>query len=221
MVNKVYLCDCMDFMVDKPDGFYDLAVVDPDYGIGTWSHTGGNSLKKDECKKINVWDKGADERYFKELFRVSKYQIIWGANYFLQYLSSTKSFIVWDKKNRGMHFADAELAWANCGSKAVRIFELSVNNKKARIHPTQKPIALGLWLLQNYAQPGWKIFDSHVGSGYMRKACHQMGFYFEGCEIDKDYWQNQEDDYEEFKNNYALIDEALSIDNAQLEIVNV
>ena len=146
--------------------------------------------------------------YFQELFRVSKYQIIWGANHFISKIPyDSPSWIVWDKLNGNTDFADCELAWTSFDC-AVRKFSFrwqgmlqgNMKNKETRIHPNQKPVALYKWLLKNYAQPGWKIFDSHVGSGSSRIACYDMGFDFIGCENDPDYWQAQED---RFKNHIA------------------
>ena len=141
-----------------------------------------------------------------ELKRVSKEQIIWGANHFISKVPyDSPCWIVWDKDNGNTDFADCELAWTSFKT-AVRKFkyrwqgmlqEYGGDRKEFRIHPTQKPVALYKWLLKNYAKPNDKIFDSHVGSGSIRIACHDMGFDFEGCEIDKDYWEAQEKRYKE------------------------
>jgi len=217
MNNVVHNCDCMDIMKTKPDKFFDLAIVDPPYGIGAGKGTEiylSNNGKQDwKGKKKNDntiygnWDNVIPEKkYFQELFRISKNQIIWGGNYFIENLYNSKGWIVWNKLNGNSFFADGELAWTSFKTK-LRIFNYlscgfmgSHKNRGKRIHPTQKPVALYKWLLQNYAKPGWKIFDSHVGSGSIRIACYDLGFDFVGCEIDPDYWQAQE---ERFQNHIA------------------
>jgi site-specific DNA-methyltransferase (adenine-specific) len=150
--------------------------------------------------KNKQWDKGKDwdksiptVEYFNELTRISKNQIIWGGNYFP--LPPTKCFLIWDKKNDGRDFAECEFAWSSFDSVARMYRMRPMNMDGGKIHPTQKPVALYKWLLKNYAKPNDKIFDSHVGSGSIRIACHDMGLDFEGCEIDKDYWEAQEERY--------------------------
>ena len=200
-MNKVHLIDNMEFMKTIPDKYYELAIVDPPYGIKL---QGQNIIKnKNDIKNFNTdWDAEIpSEKYFIEIQRISKSQIIWGGNYFLDYLGYCKAPIIWDKLNGKSIYADGEMAWTGgnvprnlkifrhqwCG--AFKDSERGVVN----IHPTQKPVALYKWLLQNYAHKGDKIFDSHVGSGSSRIACYDLGFDFEGCEIDKDYWQAQEE----------------------------
>jgi site-specific DNA-methyltransferase (adenine-specific) len=216
-MNKVHLIDCMEFMKGVPDKYYELAIVDPPYGIGAdkAQNNAGRSREKANGKskagrgwktyKETDWDNETPtDEYFEQLFRISKKQIIWGGNYFNFIWSYSNSFIVWDKKQRDFSLADGELAWYSEKDKAMRIFDYArgsalINNNEngGRIHPTQKPVALYEWLLKNYAKPGDKIFDSHVGSGSIRIACHDMGFDFEGCEIDKDYWEAQEKRYQQ------------------------
>lgn len=210
MKNIVHLCDCMDFMEGLQDNAYDLAIVDPPYGLnvaksGRVGGTRKGTYKKwinEKCREYEAknWDSAPPPAsYFDELFRVSKHQIIWGGNYFLNNLRSTPSIIVWNKHTTG-YFSDGELAWASFDS-SLRIFDHLWNGFAVaegavdRIHPTQKPVALYSWCLQNYAKPGQTIFDSHVGSGSIRIACHDLGFDFEGCEIDEDYWKAQEERY--------------------------
>jgi site-specific DNA-methyltransferase (adenine-specific) len=192
-MNKVHLADCMDIMRKMPDKSVDLCIVDPPYGIDVGNMTGGAGKNK-QWEKGKCWDKDIpNEAYFIELSRISKNQIIWGGNYFP--LPPTKCFLIWDKKNDGRDFAECELAWSSFDSVA-RMFRMRpMNMDGGKIHPTQKPVALYKWLLKNYAKPGDKIFDSHVGSGSSRIACYDMGFDFEGCEIDKDYWEAQEKRY--------------------------
>ena len=189
-MNKVHLCDCMEFMKGIPDKYYELAIVDPPYGIGM----DGGKRQYSEYERKN-WDTAIpDKKYFSELFRVSEHQIIWGGNYFG--LPPCKCFLIWDKTLHGNTYADGEMAWTSF-NKVARIFPLNICFNRDRIHPTQKPVALYKWLLKNYAKPGDKIFDSHVGSGSSRIACYDMGFDFEGCEIDKDYWEAQEARYKQ------------------------
>jgi len=191
IMNKVHLIDCMEFMKGIPDKYYELAIVDPPYGIGISS----NPVRQAHNKKD--WDSAIPKgEYFSELLRISKNQIIWGGNYFLDYLHATQNITVWDKKQpQDFSLAMCELAWNSIQSPA-KMFRYSVLKENGKIHPTQKPIALYKWLLKNYAKPNDKIFDSHVGSGSIRIACHDMGFDFEGCEIDKDYWKAQEERYQ-------------------------
>ena len=183
MVSTFYNEDCMEGMKQFPDKFFELAIVDPPYGIGI--ETSGTYFKQFETKG---WDNAIPSReYFNELLRVSQNQIIWGGNYFLDYLGSTKCFLIWDKLiAEGMSFADAELAWTSF-KKPTRIKKLSNNHNGGKVHPTQKPIALYSWLLQNYAKQGDKILDTHVGSASSLIACHRLGFDYVGFEIDPDY----------------------------------
>ncbi len=187
----------MDFMADKSDKYYDLAICDPPYGIGTDGNngsTGKHGGRKEHIKKD--WDKRPpDFLYFTNLFRISENQNIWGANYFPQFLKGSMGWVLWDKGQR-IKQSDGELAYTSF-NKALRI--VTINRvellKEGTIHPTQKPIALYKWLLQNYTKPSQTIFDSHVGSGSIRIACFDLGLDFEGCEIDPDYWQAQENRY--------------------------
>ena len=196
-----YNMDCMDAMREFPDKFFDLAIVDPPYGIGedgrkrdsriipsaTWRNPIANNYH------IANWDnERPSEQYFNELFRVSKNQIIWGFNHFIDFLSPTSSVVVWDKRASG-DFSDCEIAWTS-HKKAIRKFEwlwdgFKKQKPEDRIHPTQKPIALYTWLLQNYAHRGDKILDTHVGSASSLIACHRMGFEYWGYELDQDYFK--------------------------------
>lgn len=196
--------DCMIAMSEFPDKFFDLAIVDPPYGIGESGKTnktrGRLAISKDYGNKD--WDVSPpDKNYFKELFRVSKNQIIFGANHFIENIPNANSscWIVWDKKNGESDFADCELAWTNFKS-AVRKIEYTwhgmlqgdMRNKETRIHPTQKPTKLYEEIIKRYAQPGYKILDTHLGSGSSRIAAFNAGFDFWGYEIDKDYFEDQE-----------------------------
>jgi site-specific DNA-methyltransferase (adenine-specific) len=192
-LNKIIHADCMNIMKDIPDKYFELAIVDPPYGIGAGSEKFKNGTSKNNIGyKIKDWDILPDEKYFNELFRISQNQIIWGGNYFITYLRNTKCFIVWDKLTGKNSYADAEIAWTSFDSpiKIYKKFWLGANakNETPRIHPTEKPVALYRWLLQHYAKKDDKIFDSHVGSGSSLIACIEGGFDFVGCEIDKDYY---------------------------------
>ena len=191
-LNKLYNMDCMEGMKQFPDKYFELAIVDPPYGIARF----GNRVELSNriCKeaKINKWDIKPTQEYFDELFRVSKNQIIWGANNFT--LPNTEYFIIWDKEQTVDNFASAEYAWTNCKMPA-KVFRYSIHkvmsDRKAdggKIHPTQKPVALYEWLLTNYAKPGDKILDTHVGSASSLIACENLGFKYVGFEIDTDYY---------------------------------
>ena len=187
--------DCIEYMATIPDKYFDLAIVDPPYGLdlANMNMGVGNSPK---CSKIENrkwkpkdWDKiKPDYKYFSELFRISKNQIIWGGNYFE--LPPCKNYVIWDKEIPvGLSFADCEMAWTSF-LNAPRIFRYSTyNGKSDKIHPTQKPIKLYRWLLKNYAKEGDKILDTHGGSMSSAIACHQMGFDLTLCELDKDYYE--------------------------------
>ena len=190
-MNEVKLIDCMEYMKDIPDKYFELAIVDPPYGIGmAKKHAGrlaryGDVSQADECVP--------DEKFFIELERISQNSIIWGGNYFS--LPPTRCFLIWDKQQPvGVSFADCEMAWTSF-KESAKTFRMRPQNADSdgRIHPTQKPVALYKWLLKNYAKPNDKIFDSHVGSGSSRIACYDMGFDFVGCELDADYWKAQEE----------------------------
>jgi site-specific DNA-methyltransferase (adenine-specific) len=191
--SHIYNIDNMIYMQNIEDKFFDLAIVDPPYGINA-SLGVGRSSKKKFAKQNKHWDKKTpNEQYFKELFRVSKNQIICGANYFNEYLYSTKSFICWIKNNPAPNFAQAEYLWTSFNING-KVYD---SNKRIQhqlyleggtIHPTQKPIALYRWLLHKYAKLGDKIFDSHLGSGTNRIACYLEGFEFYGTELDSDYF---------------------------------
>ena len=197
--------DCMEGMARYPGNYFDLAIVDPPYGIGEDGgdkKRGTKSIKTPIYNKKN-WDSEPPKiEYFNELLRVSKNQIIFGANHFINNIPYNSScWIVWDKDNTG-DFADAELAYTSFKS-AVRIFKFRWNgmlqqnmkDKEQRIHPTQKPVALYKWLLQNYAKQGDKILDTHLGSGSSRIAAYEMGFDFTAFELDKEYFEAQEKRY--------------------------
>ena len=234
--------DCMEAMRQFPDGFFDLAVVDPPYGDGSsqtvnveraaameplrptlrplqnsnnrggWKHYQGANVKKpdgtwgyanwrrlvDEVrpnKKIISWDVAPKQEYFEELFRISRNQIIWGGNYFS--LPPTRCFLIWRKLTISESFsmAMAEYAWTSFNSNA-KVFEYAPQGQGDRFHPTQKPVALYAWIFKNYTQPGMKIIDTHLGSGSSRIAAYDAGLDFWGYEIDKTYFELQEERFE-------------------------
>ena len=194
----------MDIMSDIPDKYFELAIVDPPYGINYSESCGKNSGQhygKAAYPKSNyavkIWDAMIpDKIYFDEIFRISKNQIIWGANNFSLYLPFSTGWIFWDKDNSTSNFSDGELAFSsfNKGLRKIKItwngmLQENMKNKDIRIHPTQKPVALYRWLLQNYAKPGDKIIDTHSGSGSCAIACHLEKFDFLAIEKDKDYYE--------------------------------
>jgi site-specific DNA-methyltransferase (adenine-specific) len=200
---NLYNCDNMEFMKNIPDKYYDLAIVDPPYGINADKHqlieTGGKAKAKKTQYHIGNWDSSAPEKhYFNELKRISKNQIIWGANHFIENIPNANSscWIVWNKINGENNFADCELAHTTIKG-SVRMFEFKwqgmlqgdMKNKEIRIHPTQKPVALYKWILDKYAKQGDKIFDSHLGSMSIAIACHDYGFELDGCELDTEYFE--------------------------------
>lgn len=192
--------DNMKLMARYGDDYFDLAIVDPPYGIDINNQSqgkGGGVAKKIEYTKKD-WDKKAPEtEYFKELLRVSKNVIIWGANHFIENIPNSNSscWIVWDKDNGDTDFADSELAYTTFNT-AVRNFkckwsgmlQYDMKNKEVRIHPTQKPIRLYEWVLDKYAKKGDKILDTHLGSGSIAIACHNRGYELTACELDKEYY---------------------------------
>jgi len=197
--------DNMKLMARYEDNYFDLAIVDPPYGIGASNDSRFGKEFKDNTRpnskpiksknyKKSEWDNATPtQEYFCELFRVSKNQIIWGGNYFIQHLKNTPCFIVWDKKNGNSNLADCELAWASFDT-SVRKFEWLWNGfqkqrPEERIHPTQKPVKLYEWLLMNYAKEGDKILDTHLGSGSIAIACHNLGYDLTACELDTDYYK--------------------------------
>ena len=196
MIN-LHNIDCMIALKEIKDNEFDLAIVDPPYVININVSMGRRKGdKKSDYHKFAGNDTSIPSaEYFIELKRVSRNQIIFGGNYMIEHLQNTPCFIVWDKNNSG-NFADAELAWTSFNT-ATRIFKSTWNgmlqhdmkNKEIRIHPTQKPIKLYEWLLLNYAKEGDKILDTHLGSGSIAIACHNLGYDLEGYELDKEYFE--------------------------------
>jgi site-specific DNA-methyltransferase (adenine-specific) len=186
----------MQLMARYPDNYFELAIVDPPYDFSLNKNayvSTGKYNKKQETRNgsfkiggnyLDALNKIPDLKYFTELFRVSKNQIIWGGNYFN--LPPSSCWLVWDKKNGDSYFADCELAYSSFKT-TIRKFS-SATQRGNRIHPTQKPVALYEWLLMNYAKQGDKILDTHLGSGSIALACHNLKFDLTGCELDKDYY---------------------------------
>ena len=178
--------DCMELMARYPDKFFDLAIVDPPYGLDAENGTGRYS--KAVVPKNKKWDKRPGKDYFNELFRVAKQQIIFGGNYFD--LPTRRGWICWYKSDemKGRCFSEFELAWTSFNIPARHFTQKPFIRKGERIHPTQKPVALYKWLLSKYAKPGQKILDTHLGSGSCAIACYDMGFPLTACEIDEGYF---------------------------------
>jgi site-specific DNA-methyltransferase (adenine-specific) len=193
----------MEYMKSIPDKYFELAIADPPYGIYAAKKPISMGAWKRDIHESKEWDNTIPSKeYFNELTRVSKNQIIWGGNYFLDFLGATRCMVVWDKNNGTNMMADCELAWTSFNS-SVRKFTRSHiddhNQGIERIHPTQKPVKLYEWLLKNYAKEGDKILDTHLGSGSSAIACHNMGFEFVGCELDTDYFKAAQERF----NNHA------------------
>ena len=194
--------DNMELMKRYPDNYFDLAIVDPPYGLDIHKmnytqSTKGGVTKRNDYSAITDWDSNVPtQEYFNELFRVSKSQIIWGGNYFE--LPLTKSWIIWDKKTEEKYsndFADCEMAWNsfNKPAKVVRylwsgMLQPNMKDKQKRIHPTEKPYQLYKWILDKYAKPNDKILDTHLGSGSIAIACHDYKYELTACELDKEYY---------------------------------
>ena len=182
--------DNMELMARYPDNYFDLAIVDPPYGLerlqkGSLRLGGVKGNYKDKLE----WDKKPTEEYFNELFRVSKNQIVWGANNFI--MPTSEYFLIWNKKQTVDNFATAEYAWVSMGLKTpAKIFDYGIHkhNHTDKIHPTQKPIDLYKFILDKYAKENDKILDTHLGSGSIAIACHDYGFELTACELDKKYF---------------------------------
>jgi len=194
MAIKLLNIDCIEFMKTCADNEFDLAIVDPPYGIGD-KFKGGKTGKMNFNEVVEKdWDKVPTPEYWEQLFRVSKNQIVWGGNYFP--LPPTRCFIVWDKLiSEDFSLAMAELAWTSF-DKLAKIKKMPTPKDGNKIHPTQKPIKLYNWLLSNYAEEGMKILDTHLGSGNSAIAAHYFKVDFVGCEIDKDYYTKAVKNYE-------------------------
>lgn len=194
--------DCMQLLLDTPDKAFDLAIVDVNYGIqedGRNNHTRGKLAKaKDYRDRSRYDDQAPPVEYFNQLRRVTKNQIIWGANHFISKIPyDSPAWVVWDKENGTSDFADFEMAWTSfsCAARIVRfrwagMLQGDMKNKQERIHPNEKPIPLYRWLLQNYAKPGDRILDTHGGSMSIAIACYDLGFDLTLTELDPDYYRD-------------------------------
>ena len=213
-LNKLYNMDCMEGMKQFPDKYFDLAIVDPPYGIGANKMTLGNGKRK-IYRGAEDWDRQPPPKeYFDELIRVSKNQIVWGANHFISRMPFDSScWIFWDKGTGENDFADGELAWTSFDTTVRKFFKswVGANAKEKyeadRMHPTQKPIALYEWLLNNYAKQGDKILDTHVGSASSLIACYNLGFDYLGFELDEDYYNAAQKRIETRKNQMDIFND--------------
>lgn len=209
-----YNMDCMDGMREFPDGYFELAIVDPPYGIGADTGTGGFGHAKAKHYS-GGWDGSAPDRaYFDELFRVSQNQIIWGGQYMTDHLGASKKWLVWDKVGEGKFqnpYSKCELAWTSFDGVVDKFVCYQMGfvsaDKSDRIHPTQKPVALYKWILQNYAKPGDKILDTHVGSASSLIACHELGYEYTGFEIDEEYYKLATERLEAVKAQTSIFDQ--------------
>lgn len=207
---RMFNVDCMEFMRSVPDKHYDLAIVDPPYGLGIDGQKKSLNKNPKHDRKLHIhkgWDSVIPEaRYFKELFRVSKNQIIWGGNYFTDFLPPVKGWVFWYKGQNDLTMSDGEMAWT---SLPVVTRQVEINRvellKDNTFHPTQKPVKLYRWLLKNYAKEGDKILDTHGGSMSIALACHDMGFDLDVCELDKDYFEAAKKRFEQHKLQLKLI----------------
>lgn len=192
---RFFNCDNMEFMKEIPDNYYELCICDPPYGIGIDGQKQSINLNNPKANRKEHKFKGWDNEiptaeYFAELWRVSKNQIVWGANYFVEHLNKgTKGWIVWYKGQEGLTMSDAELAYSSfdCPTRVVKINRVELL-KDGTIHPTQKPIVLYRWLLQKYAKQGDKILDTHGGSMTIARACYEEEFDLDIMELDKEYF---------------------------------
>lgn len=201
---QLYNGDCLEAMKKMKDNEFDLAIVDPPYEIKTKNPFQGSGKLKNRAlhkdRKIKIWDKAPTKEYFSELMRVSKNQIIWGGNYFD--LPPTRCVIAWDKVQPWENFSQWEMGWTSFSSPAS-LFKYD-NRTGAKIHPTQKPVSLYTWILDKYANPGDRILDTHLGSGSIAIACHNLGFDLVGYELDKDYFEAAKKRLEEHQKQLRL-----------------
>ena len=209
MKSEVFLMDCMEGMKQYPDKYFDLAVVDPPYGIGmdnqkvrTKPNRPNSYLRSGEVNyKNSSWDEFApNESYFNELYRISNNQIIWGANYFCKFIPSGYGWIYWDKKMGNNNFSSGEFAFQSFFIKSSFVSYPSMRVAGTRIHPTQKPIALYDWIYKNYLPNGGRVIDTHLGSGSNRIAADKAGnIDFTAYELDKDYYEAQDKRFKEYR----------------------
>jgi site-specific DNA-methyltransferase (adenine-specific) len=208
-------CDCLEYMATLPDKAFDLAIVDPPYGIKRdkgfegFEGFGGFGKPIARTKYKGEWDSvRPDKTFFDELLRVSQHQIIWGGNFFTDQIPQANHWLFWDKQNTMPTFGDGELAWTSFDRNSVKRHILQYNGllgrELERIHPTQKPIKLYEWLLTNYAKPGQWVLDTHLGSGSSAIAAHYFGVDFVGCELDTDYYNAAKHRFEQATAQLAM-----------------
>jgi len=209
-LSEVYLEDCVTALKRYADNHFDLAIVDPPYGLGIdgqkLSNTNKNPKHNRKAHSFKGWDNAIpNAEYFSELKRVSKNQIVWGGNYFTEFLPPTKAWIFWYKGQRDLTMSDGEMAWTSL-NKVTR--QVTINRaeliKQNTFHPTEKPIKLYDWILNKYAEPNDLILDTHLGSGSSRIAAYKGGFNFVGFEIDQEYYEKQEKRFNNFKSQLRL-----------------
>ena len=206
-LNSFLNMDCMDGMKEFPDKYFELAIVDPPYGIGIDGQKESISTNRFH-HDFKGWDTAIpDKEYFIELFRVSENQIIWGGNYMVENLKNSRCWLIWDKIQE-FSGADFEMAWTsfNKSAKAFRMSRVEAYTNQDKIHPTQKPIKLYEWILTKYATKGDKILDTHVGSASSLIACHNLGFDYVGFELDKDYYTMANERLERVKAQTTIFD---------------
>jgi len=217
-----YNMDCLEGMKEFPDKYFDLAIVDPPYGIGIDGQKEdvkqGRQIRK--AHDFKGWDNAIpSEEYFIELKRVSRNQIIWGGNYFTKFLPPTKAWIFWYKGQQGLTMSDGEMAWTSLKTvtRMVDIHRTHLWQEKPD-HPTQKPVKLYEWILANYAKQGDKILDTHVGSASSLIACHNLGFQYVGFELDKEYYEKSLDRLETAKKQVSILDVVEKKENIQIRM---
>ena len=212
VTSVVYLMDCMDLLKQVPEKYFELAVVDPPYNVGASDGTFGNKgIYTQRGKKLKHYanhNKCPDKEFFDELFRTNKNQIIWGSNYYPQYLYHSGA-IIWDKRLTGSPMSDCEIAFQSF-NKLVKKYECEWNgflkgsDKSNRIHPNQKPIPLYNWIFKNYAKDNDKILDTHLGSGSSRIAADKANLPFVGCELDPDYFYASVKRFNDYSNQLTI-----------------
>lgn len=210
MISEVKNMDCIEYMQQFPDNYFELAIVDPPYGININMNAGRKKDTKSKKRENKKWDnESPKEDFFIELFRVSQNQIIWGGNYMTNFLPIKMGWIFWDKcVAAGCSFSDGELGWTSFDralKKCVIPYSGFIGMEGEKFHPTTKPIKLYRWLLQNYAKPNDKILDTHLGSGSSRIAADMEGFDFYACELDADYFQASQKRFNDYKLQTKLL----------------
>jgi site-specific DNA-methyltransferase (adenine-specific) len=207
--SEVYNMDCIEGMKQYPDKYFELAIVDPPYGINVNMNAGRKKDTKSKKRIVKKWDNETpSEFYWNELFRVSKNQMVCGANYFTEFLPMSMGWVFWDKcVAPGCSFSDGELIWSSFNQalkKAVIPYSGFIGMEGEKFHPTTKPVKLYKWLLTNYAKEGDKILDTHLGSGSSRIAAYDLGFEFTGFELDQDYFKASEKRFKQHTDQLTL-----------------